>query len=237
MWIGFAACGGASSSHAPDAAPDAGGCVPWECFGDIACSADQAVRTGGGELPCGLDYHACTVDHATCTAGCALAIDVPGGYDFQGSVAVLCAETPAAQVGDPCDRNCLPTRASIAADGTVTQQYLACADDPTTGASACAAAPAPIVASYLQPCAPYQLADAGNYPGQDGVIDESCLIAWDGTTLHAGTTFRCLGDWQCPDGSLCDDQLFYAGEPERSPGVCKPGGPRGVIDPLRLPAT
>jgi hypothetical protein len=234
VWIGLAACGsGPAGVGIPDAGSDA--CVPWECFASVACSNAQAYRTGGGELPCERGM-VCALERTTCSAGCALDVSVPGGFEFTGDVSALCAETPAAAIGDSCEHQCLPTRAAIAADGTVTQQYLACVDDPSRGTSACAAAPAPVVDSYLQACSAYQLSDARNRAGVDGVIDDDCLVAWDGATLHAGSTFRCLGDWDCPDGSLCDDQLFYAGDPDRSPGVCKPGGPRGVIDPALLPA-
>jgi hypothetical protein len=154
----------------------------------------------------------------------------PDIYQIARDPSVLCKEKLDAQPGDACtpfpfavDAPCLPTRAVLNADGTVASHaYLRC--DPTT--SKCVPAPAPVIPKYLQPCA---FNSSAGTPGTSQIVSfgvfypvETCLLAWDAATqtFKRGITERCVGDWSCPAGTLCDDQLGVAG--------CKPG-PRGVL--------
>lgn len=170
-----------------------------------------------------------------CSQGCTLAVSqyaqqgaAPDLLAFTGAAHVLCAETNEAKVGDACNstgtRPCLPTRAALASDGTVeSMTYLKCGST-----SACEATTAPAVANYMQPC------DAGvvaMYPTGNGYVTtgvSACLIA-DGAA--SGLSRFCIGDWQCPQGSLCDDQLMSLDGMKSA--VCKPG-PRGVLTPSML---
>ncbi len=181
--------------------------------------------------------------------------------DFVDHPEVLCAETPEAKVGDACappvfsrtssfpyetvsgDLPCLPTRAHVNADGTVAgQDYLVC----DGGAGRCVASLAPTIEGYLEKCAPATLAKYGA-TGAVGVVDlgagngslgstapEACLIAWDSTTQApaSGMTIECIGDWECPAGALCDDQVPALDAPHPI-AVCKPG-PRGTLTPAML---
>jgi hypothetical protein len=62
----------------------------------------------------------------------------------------------------------------------------------------------------------------------------ACLLAFDPVTqvVASGITRRCIGDWQCPEHALCDDQIprLVGGDPI---AVCKPG-PRGTLTPAML---
>jgi len=182
-------------------------------------------------------------DSAQCSAGCAIETSLMLGspdvaeIEYFGSAAhVLCAETPEPHIGDACSTTgpapCLPTRAQVASDGTVTgQSYLACVS------GTCQAAAAPPVANYLQACDSQTLATYG-MEGVNGTIAYggkiACLLAWDeaSQSVKSGVTRWCVGDWQCPSGSLCDDEVFPAGNTMRA-AVCKPG-PRGVLTPAML---
>jgi hypothetical protein len=61
------------------------------------------------------------------------------------------------------------------------------------------------------------------------------LLVWDDTAdaLASGITTKCIGDWQCPDHALCDDQLTLLVTTSTPVGVCKPG-PRGTLSPVSL---
>ncbi|HLL25707.1 MAG TPA: hypothetical protein VK427_26400, partial [Kofleriaceae bacterium] len=186
---------------------------------------------------------------ATCTQGCAVDTSLRefAPTSNQGALRssipkflfaprVLCAETPQAAVGDSCKLNgtmpCLPTRAQLAADGTVTgQTYLVCGADEK-----CAAAPAPVIPQYLEPCAPSYITQYG-HPGVNAFATTgsgACLLAWNTATqaVATGRTTKCVGDWDCPAGSLCDDQVVSVHFNDFS-AVCKPG-PRGVLTPAML---
>src|SRR5438477_574729 len=93
----------------------------------------------------------------------------------------------------------------------------------STSASSCAtasaAAAAPVIERYLAPCpttaAQYTTPgiDGSAYAGQDGgLFMQTCLLAWDPTTktVASGLTIECVGDWECPAGSLCD-RVPYTG--------------------------
>ena len=181
--------------------------------------------------------------------------------DYIDHPEVLCAETPEAAVGDFChapvytretsypyvtvsgDVPCLPTRARLNPDGTVAgQDYLAC--DPSD--NRCVAAAAPTITGYFETCAPAVLAQYGT-SGAVGVVHlgaasgalggpapEACLIAWDATAQAptSGMTIECIGDWDCPAGSLCDDEIPKLSAPYPI-AVCKPG-PRGTLTPAML---
>lgn len=114
---------------------------------------------------------------------------------------IFCAETPSVSLNAPCGPTlCLPTRAAIAGDGTVTgQQYIAC------GEEFCIPRLPPMIPDYGAACT------TTTYDERDP-SRSACLAG--------GATRYCIGDWECPTGMLCDDE---AGTPRP---VCKPG-PRG----------
>jgi len=106
-----------------------------------------------------------------------------------------------------------------------------------------------VIDGFLQPCDAWVMSMFG--AGVNGVYAElwttqsvgppsippdGCLLAWDDATqtLTSGKTIKCIGDWQCPVGTLCDDQLMFV-LPYASdhPGFCKPG-PRGTLTPAML---
>jgi hypothetical protein len=252
-------CGGSTASQ-----PDASGRDPndiSECSpvgGVASCQGTTATTTiyfAGGSTSLTLCHAAPADADATC-ASCA----VTATSNSQDVAAVgahpelLCAETAEAKLGDVCftpyfPQNsssaapaldtaipCLPTRAKLAADGTVSgQDYLAC----DQAAGRCVAAPAPTVAAYLQACDAAIVAQYGT-TGAVGVVertDGACLIAWDATANAAksGQTVECIGDWECPAGALCDDQMTVLSEtaPTHPIAVCKPG-PRGTLTPAML---
>lgn len=238
----LAACGTNGTSGPPDSRPG----EICECFTEIGCRSGQAVHSGTGEIPCDEWYAGFCEDYGghACTAGCYVE-SVVGSESPRLSYApsaVFCLETPAAQLGDSCANDCLPTRAQVATDGTVTQQYLQCGGTTT---AMCVAAPPPVIDNYLAPC-PNAAARWGG-PGANGITGASddgfaftyvCLLAWDPATATtaSGATIQCVGDWDCPDGSLCDDHVAQIPADYFGPiAVCRPGGPRGEpIDPARL---
>jgi hypothetical protein len=162
----------------------------------------------------------------------------------------LCVDTPEAMIGDACngmDQECLPTRAHVATDGTVTdQQYLRC--DYTT--STCVAASAPVFEDanrqpfYLTRCADLTLTQYG-VDGVNGTVltggydvpgrYAACLLAWDAATqtVASGLTATCYGDWECPTGALCDGSVNLIATAGMHVAVCKPG-PRGMLTPAML---
>lgn len=176
---------------------------------------------------------------ATCAQGCAVEASrttIGTGDPLVDAPSLLCAETPAAAVGDPCGatRPCLPTRATLAADGTVTgQTYLACGAGGT-----CVAAAAPTIDRYLQACDASTIATYG-VAGATGIVDlgggQACLIAWDAAAgaPTSGVTRACVGDWECPISALCDDRLVQLTASAGPIAVCKPG-PRGSLTPAML---
>lgn len=216
-----------------------------ECWGGIASTRLYLYLMLSQNARCNKDLQKSQV---TCTAGCAidglLAPDPPNELEPFGSRAdVMCSETPEATLGQPCtktgDKPCLPTRAQIAEDGSVAgQTYLACDDATLT----CVPAAAPTFAGFLHPCDSDVVA-AFAQPGINGKIRTSwvdvwssmCLLAWDDAAnrMTSGKTRVCVGDWQCPAGSLCDDKVtdLEYDAPQRA--VCKPG-PRSVLTPAML---
>jgi hypothetical protein len=64
----------------------------------------------------------------------------------------------------------------------------------------------------------------------------TCLLAWDASTnmVKSAVSQVCLGDWDCPSGSFCDDQIppLPASFPTKF-AVCNPG-PRGTLTPAML---
>jgi hypothetical protein len=192
----------------------------------------------GSHSNCGYENKATVQCASGCGAESALALSGTTDWEiasFGKDAALLCAETPEAQVGAACLPNfgspCLPTRAHLNADGTVASQaYLHC--DPAS--YRCAVASPPVVASYLQPCDTTTLATYGKTDanGRAG----TCLLAWDSAMqrITSGQTRICLGDWDCPAGSLCDDQITALDTPPPPRlAICKPG-PRGTLTPAML---
>ena len=242
--VAVGGCGGSSERGSPDAAPSPGDGV-CECFPDFVCTHGQVDHVFSRGLPC--TYANACGDTYTCTNGCTVdtRIDTMDVRIGNPPLPVFCAETPSAQVGDPCglDDDCLPTRAETAADGSVTQAYLAC----DFVAHTCAAAPAPVVPGYLAPC-PASAATVAAGPNVYGMVSADadgldsrwvCLVAWDAgaSALVSGVTVPCSGDWDCPDGALCDDRLprLTAAYLPAPLAVCRPGGPRGAaLDPARI---
>jgi hypothetical protein len=210
-------------------------CVDGRATGSIAYD-----RTTSRTLACPEQDHRYS---ATCgAAGCL----VEGFYAPTSARAaaalrnpsLLCADTPEAQVGDACDADhpCLPTRAHLADDGTVSgQTYLDC----DTASATCVAVAPPGLTGYLQACSADVVARLGA-AGVNGYVlpyysPEVCLIAWDEATHTAasGRSTLCFGDWQCPEGSLCDDGLTPLDTFSGQGAVCKPG-PRGRLTPAML---
>lgn len=238
----LAACGtsdpGGPGACGPNGPTNEGACANAafiDCNGDAATSGIAALWTGSSCLVCTPAGQASY--QATCTAGCAVHISMPYAKVDQviAKPAILCAETPEAVAGDPCanaNSDCLPTRAKIAADGTVSgQDYLRCNVDQ------CVAAAPPVIANYLGRCSDAALASESK-PGVYGVAyrgDEICLLAWDASAgaVTSGDTIECAGDWQCPAGSLCDDQIPSDVVGASTFGVCKPG-PKGTLTPAML---
>lgn len=238
--LAFAAC----DPHGGSSQPDAGGagyvCAgPYQsvaCFGGTATGTIAWDRSTSRTLACPEKDKTIT---ATCAQGCAVDVNrssIGSGDPVVADPALLCADTPAAKVGDACgpQQPCLPTRAILAADGTVTgQTYLACGAGGT-----CVEAAAPTIPGYLQACdattvATYGVADA---TGLVVLGDQACLIAWDAAAGAAtsGVTRACVGDWECPAGGLCDDRLTRLdAQTGTIVAVCKPG-PRGTLTPAML---
>lgn len=170
----------------------------------------------------------------TCAEGCAVEGSMPwGGWPTPWpSAQAFCVNGPEKAVGDACGF-CIPTRAVLAADGTVeSMTYLRCES------GMCAATTAPLVAGFLQSCGAAVVAPHQS-PGVNGLVATGsagvyCLIAWDsGTnTARSGVTRQCMGDWFCPEGSLCDDDIARLDAGPKM-GVCKPG-PRGTLTPAML---
>ncbi len=229
----------------PSGTPDAGYTPPschyftydqMQCAGGAPEGASYVVEDGGSAHCFGGQTQ---VSHATCAQGCIVETVVTGALhtlpiDQPG---LLCAERPSAQVGDACSEVCWPTRAELAADGTVTgQNYLAC--DPTT--DTCVAAPAPVIPGYLGPsCDPNYTSQVTSGVGyiagtqyEEVYSYPPCLIVWSGGVQYTGGTVACLGDWDCPAGSLCDDQLDLL-QGDQPFAVCKPG-PKGVLTAAML---
>ena len=247
--IAFAACsGGPGGGAVPDAGggpgvPDArpGGPQP-DCVGPYAvlqCQGGTVMtrlfydRSTSATLACPLKDQSY---QASCTGGCAIegAIAPTSGIDYLvvPDPQALCAQTPSKQVGDACDAEhpCVPTRVTLAADGTVAgQTYLTCS-------GTCVATAAPSFPWYLTACdadtlATYGVSGANGYAASDH--QAACLIAWDDAKQAAasGQSYPCIGDWDCPAGSLCDDKLAQLGAVPVA--VCKPG-PKGVLTPGML---
>lgn len=246
----------ASSAGDPDARPpDAPYMPPTNCGLGYPSSQTASCEAGTAHVSTifyfnmGGTHSMCTMTHAAtvpCASGCAVetSLELFNTSDLEiadlGEHAeVLCAETPEAKVGDVCGGlytgpNCRPTRAHLNADGTVaSQNYLAC--DYTT--KRCVTSGAPIVSSYLQAC---DSATVANHSGTDvkGRVKltgtAACLLAYDSSTstMRSGVTRVCLGDWDCPAGSLCDD-MIPALDAITPLAVCKPG-PRGSLTPAML---
>jgi hypothetical protein len=208
----------------------------FECLDGVAVGGTGWRRVTSATLACPLPDDYVSV---TCTQGCALTVVASESSNVPPLHApgILCAETPEAHVGDACDADhpCLPTRAVVGADGTVTgQTYLACSNGRCVASD-----PPPYESSYLDACDATTIQTYGGPRGTGAVVPDptsrvACLLAWDpvaGVTT-SGITFQCLGDWDCPRGALCDDRVPFLGDTSGS-AVCKPG-PRGVLTPAML---
>lgn len=223
-----------------------------------ASCVDGSAKTWTGWFYKGAGSHSmCSVMLDSNTASCANGCAIRGGTFLHGEPSaditafvdapqILCSDSPEASVGDACNTigtaPCLPTRVRFNADGTVAgQDYLACGAGGT-----CVAAPAPVIAGYLQPCDPAIVAQHAS-PGTNGLValynqsfgyvhrPSGCLVAWNSTTqsMASGVAPYCVGDWQCPAGALCDDAVPSLTSPGTFTGICKPG-PRGMVTPEML---
>ena len=136
--------------------------------------------------------------------------------------ATLCAETPAAMIGDGCGGGgCLPTRAVAQSDGSVTQTYLTCDFATIT----CIEVPPPVIEGWLEPCDGVTEPPSPDFAGASGF----CLVQHVSATscLLTGRTVECRGDWECPAGASCDDSI--PGGPGYG-GLCRPGARGTPID-------
>lgn len=209
--------------------------------------ASTSVYWGGGTTSATLCRREPEHAQVSCAAGCAVegmtaesslyGPPLPSPW-FGGAPAVMCADTPVARAGDACDLAadpCLPTRATRNPDGTVAgQDYLACV------AGTCAAAAPPSVPDYLASCDDptldlYGATDALGVIAEPMTKREACLLAWDPATqaITSGVTITCVGDWECPELSLCDDAVPVIVSTGGPVAVCKPG-PRGTLTPAML---
>ena len=237
----FAACQGMPSGGDDEVC--SGEMTSLSCQGDEAEGMITFGATTSATIACARDHDVDEI--VTCPGGgCYLQVQTTQPFNHDGEAildpAALCTKTPVAQAGDACDaaqHPCLPTRVQLAADGTVAgQDYLAC-DNGT-----CVAAPPPVVASYLQACAAEILARETAQSAAHADVDTVdnfnggwCLVAWDDAAQRAatGVTIACMGDWDCPAQSLCDDRIPLVGATADRPGVCKPG-PKGTLTPAML---
>jgi len=221
----FASCSGTDATASAIWGP-----LPPQCAGSHSCCFSPPGTSASG--------------HATCAAGCAIQSHLePTRYMalepwLLTHPEVLCAETPEKYAGDSCDVNtpCLPVRAQLAADGTVASTaYLSC----DTTSSKCVTASAPTIPNYLSSCSSYYGPDVFGIalPSVYTPSGDPCLYAWNASAQQqaSGRTRICFGDWQCPAGSLCDDQIpLVPGTATSGPvAVCKPG-PRGTLTPEML---
>jgi hypothetical protein len=208
-------------------------CIATRTIFSCSGSESRVTQTYGPVSP----MYSCTWPAFDATATCASGCAVEGMMSWNGINTIIavppqvfCAEAIEARIGDTCANACRPTRAALAADGTVmSMTYLGC------GSGWCQTVPAPTVIGYLEPCSAALVAQYGT-TNASGLVagGEVCLIAWDGGAgaARSGRTIQCLGDWFCPQGSLCDDEIVRldGGSPV---GVCKPG-PRGTLTPAIL---
>jgi hypothetical protein len=209
----------------------------------LTCIGDQASGTLVGYTSSGTAHcpsGGMETWSATCAQGCAVqgSLEVESGGTgpeppWIHDPGLLCAERASTKVGDPCTDECWPTRADLAADGTVTgQTYLVC--DSTT--MTCREWPGP--GGWLpSPCDSSLSSQLP--PGTTGyripvASTQACLVAWDSTNQPVtASTSQCIGDWQCPTSTLCDDHLVDLDDATQVHGVCKPG-PKGVLTPAML---
>lgn len=246
--LALVACssGPAPASHADAASSHADGpyCSPG-CFPTndvtVVCSGSTVTLTRP-QRPINPMY-CCTegplVMTSTCANGCAVQgaaiFTLPLWLSYDG----FCSGAREAQPGDACgSAPCFPTRAQLGSDGTVVSEtYLEC----DTAAQTCGSASAPDLPRYLSACDAFTIAHYGTANAVGVVADDNltagsaCLIAWDAANSRptSGITKRCIGDWQCPAGSLCDDGIQRLVATTYPVAVCKPG-PRGVLTSAML---
>jgi hypothetical protein len=206
----------------------------YDCSALLQCRADVVYERAHAPIACELWQGSCPGRAHGCAASCDVSFTaMPGMENWSDAMHVFCAETPVAKVGDSCASRCLPTRAVADAQDNVTQQYLAC--DAALGV--CVAAEPPAVAGYLGACVPS--GEAWKTPGATGFAgagDHACLVAFSPQTLDSkvAATIYCVGDWQCPQGSSCDDGLLNLDRPDIAHSVCRPGA-RGAPLVTHLP--
>jgi hypothetical protein len=230
----LAGCNGGGDVMLVDAATDGfpPGCQ-YECSALLQCRAGVAYQRTHAPIACELWQGSCPGSARGCTTGCDVAFTASPDGDWAELLHVFCEETAVAKVGDSCASRCLPTRAVAGTNGTVTQQYLAC--DSSLGT--CVAADPPTVADYLGACTP--MGEAWKTPGATGFADagtHACLVAYSPQTQTSkiASTIYCVGDWECPQGSSCDDGLLNLEHPDIVHGVCRPGA-RGAPLVSHLP--
>lgn len=246
-----AACSDKAPMATPDAYPPV---VPMctsvrltaSCYGGVATVEFGLYGLGAGSHSMCSEFMTAT---APCAAGCTVEFSADHDYPISdtrytsdplyalaGAPSLLCAETPRAHAGDPCDvpikpetapeRRCLPVCADLDGSGAVVAEN----DLRCNAASVCGSVSAPHVTGYLQACDATVVAQ---YSGSTGAVVSyytACLLAWDATMQRAlsGRTIPCISDGDCPDGALCDDKLMLLDPQGQRQGVCKPG-PRGSL--------
>jgi hypothetical protein len=227
--------GGNDDGMGPDAWMDAGvdAYCHWDCFGHTECRNGQVTQWAHTPVPvpCDLWTGQCPIQGTLmCSQGCRVeGVDVQ--QPFFTNLAALCRESPARAAGDPCenDSDCLPTPATVNADGTVTNYYLRC-DFPNRR---CVVTPEPSVSGWLGACPSVDLTSFRG-TGRHGSAESACpggycLFADDTTAgcVRQGCSAGCTGDQDCPLGAICSDQLDYWRQGSMYPRVpvCKPGAP------------
>ena len=214
-------CGSPEGLSLPeDAGIDADTCGIVDCWDELYCRDGVVTRIYETDRACEDYGGVCPVTETSCQLGC----DLDGvGYfedpETELEPVRLCAETPAAIAGDTCNDAtlCLPTRAAVQPDGTVTQTYLTC------DAGTCVETAPPVIEGWLEPCDGVTEPPSPDFVG----LDELCLIQHVSATscLQTGRTVNCRGDWECPAGATCDDAI--PGTPAYGGAFCRPG-PRGA---------
>lgn len=229
-------CGGGEQAGSPtDAAvspPDDAMCR-CEFFGrSFQCVEGevQALQLFEYEIPCiRAECETEWVGVVACSSGCLYeglhVEDAHWHWITWEDATFLCAGARSAEVGDYCIGNgdCMPQQADITSDGTVINRYLACDRDQCMERS-----PAAIL-GFLDDC--------GALPplpvGAVGYLADSecgfCLVVDDPANgcVRRGCTAHCMGDHECPPGSICDSTLVNV-QPDAGSAhvpVCKPGPP------------
>jgi hypothetical protein len=197
-----------------------------DCFGGSRYCKDGVVETrASGVQPC--NWTLCpVVSTYPCARGCRLD-GMPPGASTETAPQLFCEELRPKKLGDPCTSavDCTPVSATTS-DAGVTHLYLRCDAD----AGVCVEGEAPSIPDYLGDCG---LAMVKVPAGETRVLSapscsgKLCLARGHEGCVAVGCTLPCIGDDQCPRGSLCAPTSLPDEPPE---GICVP---IAVADVLR----